>query len=207
MGENRELADRSATVSLSAPELLAHGYRPYERYRVTLRSPAGATLAQTRDIVRGGKVVAVLPVDLGRREVVLIRQFRLPAHLATGRGELIEIVAGRVEPDEAPRAAAQRECFEEIGVAPSRLIELFSYLTTPGITDEEITFFVGSVDAGRVPRRVANAAEGEHIETLRVSIDTAIAALGDRAMCNGPLLIALQWLALNRGRLVELLGR
>lgn len=207
MGEDRELADRSATVSLSAPELLARGYRPYERYHVTLRGADGETLAQTRDIIRGGKVVAVLPVDLAREEIVLIRQFRLAAHLADGRGEIIEIVAGRVEPDEAPRAAAQRECFEEIGVAPARLVELFSYLTTPGITDEEITFFVGAVDAGRVQRRIANAAEGEHIETLRVSIDTAITALGDGAMRDGPLLIALQWLALNRGRLAGLLGR
>lgn len=207
MGEDRELADRPATVSLSEAKLLAQGYRPYERYRVTLRGPDGAPLAQTRDIIRGGKVVAVLPIDLARQEVVLIRQFRLPAHLANGRGEIIEIVAGRVEPDEAPRAAAQRECFEEIGVAPSRLIELFSYLTTPGITDEEITFFVGAVDADRVPRRVVNAAEGEQIETLRVAVDAAIAAVSDGAMRDGPLLIALQWLALNRGRLAELLGR
>ena len=27
-------------------------------------------------------------------EVVLIRQFRLPAHLATGKGDMVEIVAG-----------------------------------------------------------------------------------------------------------------
>ena len=137
---------------------------------------------------------------------MLIRQFRLPAHLGTGRGEMIEIVAGRVERDEAPRAAAERECVEEIGVAPSRLVELFSYLTTPGITDEEVTLFVAAIDASQAPRRVGNAAEGEHIETLRVPIDAAVAALAEGRMRNGPLVIALQWLALNRARLAELLG-
>ncbi len=55
------------------------------------------------------------------------------------------------------------------------------------------------------PQRSGAAAEGEQIRTVRVSIDDAIAALGQNAMRNGPLLIALQWLALNRGRAAELL--
>jgi len=52
---------------------------------------------------------------------------------------------------------------------------------------------------------VDNAADGEHIETVRVSIDAALAALAQGTMRNGPLVVALQWLALNRGRLAELL--
>ena len=102
-------------------------------------------------------------------------------------------------------AAAARECNEEIGVAPTGLVELFSYLTTPGVTDEEVTVFLAAVDASRVPSRSGAAPEGEQIATLRVSIDAAIAALDKNAMRNGPLVMALQWLALNRGRLAELL--
>ncbi len=206
MSEERELADSSAEVSLAPFELIAKGYLPYQRYHVTLRGPDSAALMQTRDILRAGKVAAVLPVDLKRDEVVLIRQFRLAAQLANGHGEMIEIVAGRVEQGEHPREAAQRECVEEIGVAPARLVELFGYLTTPGITDEEVTLFLAAIDASLVPRRVGNAAEGEHIETVCVSIDAALAALGEDRMRNGPLVIALQWLALNRARLAALLS-
>ena len=201
----RDLADLPADVTVSESERLATGYRDYQRYRLTLKGEAHAPLPQTRDVLHGGKVVAVLPVDLARDEIVLIRQFRLPAHLANGRGDMVEIVAGRVEPGEALAAAARRECGEEIGVAPTALVELFSYLTTPGITDEEVTIYLASVDAAQVPERSGAAAEGEQIVTLRVPIDEAIAALNKNAMRNGPLLIALQWLALNRGRLTELL--
>ena len=200
-----QVADLPADVTLSPPELLAKGYRDYQRYRLTLNGASPAPASQTRDVLHGGKVVAVLPVDLARNEIVLIRQFRLPAQLANGHGDLVEIVAGRVEPNEAPIEAARRECREEIGVAPIALIELFSYLTTPGLTDEEVTVFLAAVDASRVPERSGAMAEGEQIVTLRVSIDEAIAALDSNAMRNGPLLIALQWLALNRGRLAELL--
>jgi ADP-ribose pyrophosphatase len=206
MRDRPELADLPADVALSAPELLAKGYRDYLRFRLTLRGADGASVTQTRDVFLGGKVVAVLPIDLARGEVVLIRQFRLPAHLANGRGDMIEMVAGRVEAGEQLAAAARRECIEEIGVAPSELVELFSYLTTPGLTDEEVTVFLAAIDAARVPARSGAATEGEQIGTVRVSIDAAIAALNQGEMRNGPLVIVLQWLALNRGRIAELLA-
>jgi ADP-ribose pyrophosphatase len=156
-----------------------------------------------RDVVRAGKVAAVLPVDLARDEIVLIRQFRLPAHLANGHGDLVETVAGRLEPGEEPAAAARRECKEEIGVAPTRTVELFRYLSTPGLTDEEVVVFLASIDAAEAAASTATG--GEHIDTLRVSIDAALAALEQGRLRNGPLVIALQWLALNRGRLAEVL--
>ncbi len=197
-GRRDELADRAATVALSAPERFAQGFFGYERYRLTL---AGA--AQTREVVRAGKVAAVLPLDLARDEIVLIRQFRLPAHLANGKGELLEIVAGRVEEGERPVDTARRECAEEIGVAPSALVELFSYLTTPGVTDEEITLFLAAVDASRVPAGTDGG--GEKIAIRRAPIDAALDALARGSLRNGPLVIALQWLALNRGRVAALL--
>ena len=193
MRDQPELADRPADVALSEPERLAKGFFDYQRYRLTLQ---GAQ--QTRDVVRAGKVVAVLPIDPTRNEIVLIRQFRLPAHLANGRGELIETVAGRVEAGEQPAEAARRECAEELGVVPRGLIELFTYLTTPGLTDEEVTVFLAAIDATRVPERTS--AGGEKIGVVRVSIEAAIDALTLGTIRNGPLVIALQWLALNRGR-------
>jgi ADP-ribose pyrophosphatase len=197
-----DIADKPADIELSEPELLAKAFRDYVRYNVTVRGPK--PLAQKRDVILGGKVIALLPIDLARNEIVLIQQFRLPAHLGTGKGEMIEIVAGRVDAGETPVAAARRECTEELGVAPTKIVELFSYLTTPGITDEHVTMFVASIDAAAVPAETTGG--GEHIRTLRVSIDAALAALARNAIHNGPAVIGLQWLALNRGRLKQLLG-
>ncbi len=118
---NLSSADRPADLTLSAPELLAEGFRDYQRYRLTLRGGDGTQLSQTRDLLLGGHVIAVLPVDLDRDEIVLIRQFRLAGHLASGNGDMIEIVAGRVESGEQLADAARRECREEIGVAPAEI--------------------------------------------------------------------------------------
>lgn len=198
-----EIADRAVRVALEKPELLAKGYRAYRRYRVTLTGEDGATIEQQRDVLDGGRVVAVLPVDLARDEIVLIRQFRLPAHLGNGKGDLIEIVAGRVEQGETLVASARRECTEEIGIAPSALVELFSYFTTPGITDEAVTVFLAAINAAQVPSPTASG--GEYIRTLRLPIDAALAALDNNTLHNGPAIMALQWLALNRARLADLM--
>lgn len=204
MADKRDLIDRPAEdVTVPAPELLARGYRTYLRYTLTL-GRGGERVKQQRDVLQAGKVIAVLPVDIARQEVVLIRQFRLPAHLANGRGDLVEVVAGGVEAGEQPIDAAKRECTEEIGVTPHKLVELFRYFTTPGITDEEVVVFLAAIDASKTPLRTAT--DDEHIEVLRVSFDDAVAALGENKMHNGPLILTLQWLALNRARLPSLLG-
>ncbi len=200
------LTDLAVDVSLSAPELLGRGFRTYQRYRYTLLDDDPGLEPHTHDLVRFGRIVGVLPVDLVRDEVVLIRQFRLPAQLANGNGEMVEIVAGHVEADEKLVEAAHRECLEEIGVAPLTLTELFTYLPTPGASDEQITLFLGIVDAAQVPEAAGAAAEREHTLPLRVSIDAALAALAGDTMHNGLLVLALHWLALNRDRLAEIAG-
>ena len=195
------IADDRADLVIAGREVLAEGFRRYERLRVRR---SGENVPRPLDVLRSGPAAAVLPIDPGRDEVVLLRQFRLAAHLANGRGNLVEIVAGHVEADEQPAEAARRECVEEIGVAPGLLVELFTYLTSPGMSDEEITLFLGIVDASGVQERAGAAAEHEETVPMRVPIDAALAALAAGTVRNGPLIIALQWLALNRGRLSEI---
>jgi ADP-ribose pyrophosphatase len=192
------IADEPADVVIAGREVLARGFRPYER--VQARRADGAV--ETRDLLRAGAAVAVLPIDLDRDEVVLIRQVCLAAQLANGKGDLVEIVAGRVEANETHRETARRECVEEIGVAPRLLVELFTYLTSPGLTDEEVTVFLGIVDASRAATPAAGEREASAL--LRVPTDAALSALAAGSVRNGPLIAALQWLALNRARLPDI---
>jgi ADP-ribose pyrophosphatase len=202
-----QLADREADVTVSAPEVIGRGFMTYERYELSLRRDGEPSLLQRRDVLRASKVAAVIAIDVARDALVLIRQFRLPAHLANGRGDMVEIVAGRVEADEAAIDAARRECIEEIGVAPDRLVELYSVLATPGFTDEQIIFFAGFVDSSAVLQRGGVADEDEDTQPFVVGIDQALAALDNGRVANALLYSALQWLALNRARLREHLSR
>jgi ADP-ribose pyrophosphatase len=199
----RVIADRVADVALSPPTVLSQGFMTYERYDIAIIRKDDETLRQTRDVLRASKVAVVLPIDLERGEIVLIHQFRLPAHLATGRGEMVEIVAGRIDGGESALSAAARECREEIGVTPDRLVELYSVLPTPGFTDEYVTFFLGFIDSSKVLARGGLVGEAEDTRPFVVSLDAAIAALNEGAVFNGLMVSALQWLALHRERLQD----
>lgn len=205
--QSDQLADRAANVTVSAPEVIGQGFMAYERFEVSLRRDGEPPLLQRRDVLRASRVAAVVPIDLARDSIVLIRQFRLPAHLATGLGDMVEIVAGRVDPHESDADAARRECIEEIGVAPTQLAELYRVLPTPGLTDEQVIFFVGHVDSSAVLQRAGLAEEDEDTEPFVVAIDEALAALSRGAFTNALLVTALQWLALNRARLRECFSR
>lgn len=199
------LADEPADAVVSKPELLSDSFRRYERYHVELKTPGGAMLPQQREVLRVGRVIGVLALDTARAEVVLIRQFRLAAQFSTGKGELVEIVAGHVEPGENPLAAARRECLEEIGVAPRALYELFSFMPAPGMLEEFATLYLALVDAADVPLAAGAAHENEQTIPLRVAVDDALATLADNQAQNGYLILALQWLALNWPRMDEFL--
>jgi len=195
------LVDAPADAAVSAPDVLAKSFRSLERYRVTLRHADGRARSITREVLHVGHVIGVLAIDPARNVLVLIRQFRLAAHLALGLGELVEIVAGHVEQGETAEEAARRECNEEIGVNPRTLHPILRFMPAPGVNDEHTTMFVGIVDSSAVPERAGAATETEDTQPICVDIETALAALDEGKVHNGYLIIALQWLALNRHKL------
>ena len=198
------LSDKPAEAIISPPEILAQGYRRYERIRAVLTRSEETPVNVSCDLVRGGAVVGALAFDPVLREIVLIRQFRLAAHLATRRGDMVEIVAGGVENGEDATRAAYRECNEEIGVAPTRLVELFKFLPTPDVTDECMTLFLAIIDASRVPERAGAVDEAEDTRPMRIPLKRLVAAFPNMSCCSGFTIIALQWLMLNRDNLDQL---
>jgi ADP-ribose pyrophosphatase len=124
------LVDLPVAARISAPHNIGRGYRSYERYEVSL--PGSLVSSQfERDVLRSGQVVGILPIDIRQEQVVLIRQFRLASHIALGMGDMLEIPAGRVDPQETTHQAAYRECYEELGTHPLLLAPLFSVMPAP----------------------------------------------------------------------------
>jgi ADP-ribose pyrophosphatase len=200
--ENDTAGDIAAAANVSAPRSIGNGYRSYHRHLITFNEGAAFATIE-RDILRSGKVVGILPVDLARNEVVLIRQFRLGSHMALGKGAMVELPAGRVDPHETAEQAARRECYEETGVYPSRLQPLFDIMPAPALSDECMRLYVACVDATKVDKR---SGEGEEdIETIRIPIEIAVEMLSRGELHNSAVIIALQWLALNLQRLPEIL--
>lgn len=201
-GRSEHPGDRPCSVYLSKPERLGSGFRHYERFAVSLPDRNAAVSHFDREILRSGLVVGVLPIDFDRQQIVLTRQFRLGGHLAADLGEMVEIVAGRVDAGEQPEAAARRECREEIGLSPLTLTPLFGFAPAPAISDEFMRLYLAGVDASQAPDWGGVPRENEEIAVIRYTFAEALELLRSRALHSGPTIIALQWLAQNRHSLL-----
>jgi ADP-ribose pyrophosphatase len=125
------------------------------------------------DVVRHRPSVILVPMP-DANHVILIRQYR---H-AVGTW-LWEVPAGSIDPGETPEQAARRECHEEIGLVPERVVRIGTYLPTPGYCDEEMAFF--RVEDLRQPTQAAEADPDELIvpQTVTLVEARAMVARGD----------------------------
>jgi ADP-ribose pyrophosphatase len=112
------------------------------------------------EIVEHGPAVAIVPVSNGH--VTLVRQERL----ATG-GPLLELPAGGQEEGESPLECARRELREETGLHGGEWVEVATFFSSPGYTDEKIHLFIATaLEAG-----AASPEGSEAIELVRVPLD------------------------------------
>ncbi|HUH85720.1 MAG TPA: NUDIX domain-containing protein [Stellaceae bacterium] len=180
------------------------GFFRIDRYRLRHRRYDGGWSGElSREILERGRAVGLLLYDPGRDAVVLIEQFRLPAHLAGFSAWQLEIVAGLVDhAHESEAEVALREAHEEAGVTVlGELVPVHRFLTSPGATTETVAIFCGRVDAGDAGGIHGLADEHEDIKVVVTSADDAIARARAGKIENAIALLALYWLAENRDAL------
>lgn len=168
----------------------------------------GGGMSETvmRECFEPGKSVGVLPYDPRRDEVALIEQFRIGALEHPQGPWVLEAIAGIIEPGESAPEVAYREAHEEAGCELADLAFISRYLVSPGGNSEEQTIFCGLADTTRLGGIHGLAFEGEDIRVHVVALDEALDMVANGAIHAAQLIIALQWLALNRERLQGLWG-
>src|SRR5229473_7828373 len=85
-----------------------------------------------REVITHPGSVVVLPV-LPDGRILLIQQYRYAT-----RQYLWELVAGRIDAGETPKAAAARELIEETGYRAKRLRVFLEMFPTPGFLEEKM---------------------------------------------------------------------
>lgn len=176
------------------------GFFRLDRLSVRFRRYDGGWSEITREVLERGHTVGVLLYDPARDKVVLVEQFRAPAVDAPGGPWLIETVAGIIEEGETPEDVARRETAEETSLAVGAIERIGAFMLSPGGASEFITLYLGRVDS-----RDAGGVHGiddEDIRSVVMDTDDALAAVADGRIVAANAVIALQWLALNRARLV-----
>jgi ADP-ribose pyrophosphatase len=196
MADNIEILDKT---------LRYKGFFEIVSYRFRHRLFAGGWSGEIqREVFERGHAVGVLPYDPAADALVLIEQFRIGALVAGLEPWQTEIVAGIIEPGEAPEDVARREAMEEAGAAIGPLMPVCRYVVSPGGASESVQVFCGRVDSEGLGGIHGLPEENEDIRVEVHSFAAAMAALDAGKITNAVTIIALQWLALNRARLREI---
>jgi ADP-ribose pyrophosphatase len=163
---------------------LAYKGKVFSVFTDKVEEPGGRL--NTRDVIRHNGSVVILAVDESKNpedpDIILERQYR---HAA---GQfLFELPAGRVEPNEAPLAAAKREMIEETGYRAKRWSLLTKYFASPGFLGEWMQIYL----ARDIREGAATPEPDEHIEIFRLPLSEALGLIAAHKIHDGKTLIGL----------------
>src|ERR1700686_4205119 len=105
----------------------------------------GEWQTQAREFYDRGNGAALLPYNLARRTVVLVRQFRYPAFVNGHDDLLIEAAAGLLD-NASPEARIRAEAEEETGYRLGEVSKVFEAFMSPGSVTEKLHFFVAAYE-------------------------------------------------------------
>ena len=155
---------------------------------------------QRRLVFERGDAVAVLLLNVDMESVVLVEQFRVGVLVGRRRddrsttdGWIIETVAGAIDANETPEAAAIRETFEETRyqIREPRLISEF--FTSPGGVSERVFLYFAEVtDTDRIGK--GGGIDDEDIKVVQLAIDELFDRLAQGSIEDPKLLIGAYWL-------------
>lgn len=134
-----------------------------------------------REVVEHSGGVAMAPFT--GSEVVLVRQWRIAV-----QQHVLELPAGRLEPNETPEERAVAEMIEEIGYIAGHLEKVAACYCSPGFTDELDHIFL----AFDLEKTEAQPEPDERIEIVHMSIDEVRAGLRAQTFNDAKTIIGLR---------------
>ena len=187
-------------INLVGEEVLSDDWGVLTKHVFDYRRLDGTWERQSREVYDRGHGAAILPHDADRGTVLLVRQFRFPAW-KTGHPEpLLEVCAGLLDADD-PVTCIRKEAEEELGYKLENVSLAFNPYMSPGSVSERLWCFTAAyTPADRISEGGGAASEGEDIEVVELSLEDALAAIGDGRIIDAKTIMLVQHLVLSRSR-------
>ncbi|ABK60586.1 NUDIX hydrolase [Clostridium novyi] len=148
----------------------------------TVELPNGKT--SKREIVKHPGGVAILAFK-DKDTVLLVEQFRNPLGKT-----ILEIPAGKLEPNEEIEVCGRRELEEETGYKSNKFTYLGKIVTSPGFCDECIYIY----KAEELYKGNIGGDEDEFINNYEIKLDTLREMIKDGEIIDGKTIAALTFL-------------
>ena len=143
--------------------------------------PNGKT--STREWINHPGAVCCVPI-LPDGKIALIKQYRYPV-----QSEMIELPAGKLDPNEEPEECAMRELQEEIGYRPKKLTFLTHIHPAVGFANEKMWLYLAQ---DLVPSE-SKLDEDEFLELIPTDFDEALELIWSGEITDVKTIIGLLW--------------
>lgn len=192
--KGKALDDR---IRIRSEEVLSDDWALLKKTVFDYRRRDGVWETQVRQTYDRGDGAVILPYDPARATVLLVRQFRYAAYVTGYKEPLIEACAGLLDEND-PETAIRKEAEEELGYRLGNVQHLYTPYMSPGSVTEKLSFFVAEyTPADRISDGGGAADEGEDIEVLEMTLDTAMAAVADGGIVDAKTIMLIQHLKLK----------
>lgn len=183
-------------------ETLCDAWYVLRRATFEHRQPDGSWRREAREAYDRGNGAVALLHDPARDTILLVRQYRAPAHLNDHPdGMLLELPAGLLDEGEDATTAMRRELEEEVGHRIESLDRLWTLYMSPGSVTEHLTFFTGTYSGATRSGEGGGAAdEHEHLDVVEVLVSEAWDMVGRGEIVDAKTVLLLQHLLLSNVR-------
>lgn len=180
-------------------EVLFQGRKLLKSVRFDMLNRNSEWSNQVYEVYDTGDAAVILPYHKTNRTVLLIRQLRIATYInGNNDGMLIEACAGKLNKGENPDECIVRELEEETGYVVPSVQKIAEAYIAPGAITEKIYFYItpyteemNRYEGGGL------AEEGEDIEVMEVSFDTAYKMVESNEIMDVKTIVLIQYLKLN----------
>jgi GDP-mannose pyrophosphatase NudK len=185
-----------AAITIEREEILSDEKYVLKRVQYSMQNSEGKEVQQTREVYHRGNAVAALLYNPEARQVLLTRQFRLPAYLnGHASGFLMEACAGLVEEGEQEDDTMLREIREEMGYEVTGITKVHKAYSSAGALTECIHLYLAPFHPSQKKNDGGGLkSEGEDIELVELSYDEAFEMLARGSFEDAKTIILLQHL-------------
>ena len=173
---------------------LHSGWSSLTEYELEIDSEKLGVHRVKREIYDSGDGAAAILINPTTEKVILIRQFRLAAHLnGHPDGYLLEACAGLLDAN-SPEATIKKEIYEETGVLTDKIVKVGKCYATPGAHKELIHLFIAFYeDEDKKGMGGGLKEEFEDIEILELTFDEVKSIFREGQIQDSKTMILIQY--------------
>lgn len=159
----------------------------------------GNSVNLTHEVYGKSDGIAVLLYNSTSKNIVLVKQFRMPVYKAkVNQGYSIEVVGGTIDNNESIEESAIREIKEEVGYKIDNLKKITTVFLSPGIVREKTHLFIAEYkEENKIFDGGGVLEENEEIEILEIPFVKCLQMVKNEEIIDARTLILLQYIEMN----------